>query len=380
MDQDKNPLSADYIVSTSLPDLPLWNRVENRRPAFSFDLELTARCNNDCRHCYINLPAGDAQAQHKELSLEEIDRIASQAVELGALWCLITGGEPLLRADFAEIYLLLKKKGLLVSVFTNACLVTPEHIRLFQQYPPRDVEVTVYGTTRETYERVTRKSGSYKAFRRGLDRLMEGGIKVRLKAMAVRSNVHELPEISRICRALTADYYRFDPMLHLRYDGDPERNADIMAERLNPVEIAAIEQADSERAAEVEKACSQIASCEPNATGCAHIFHCGAGKASFSVGYDGTFRLCSSLNHPDCTVNLRQTSLADAWRNLVPRVLALESDSQDFREHCRTCPLINLCLWCPANAYMEVGRMDGRSEYFCQVAQARAEAAQKVRT
>jgi len=367
-------VTSAYIKKTTLPKLSLWERANGHRPAFSFDLELTARCNNSCRHCYINLPADDTQARQKELSLDEIDRIASQAVELGALWCLLTGGEPLLRPDFADIYLLLKKKGLLVSVFTNACLVTKDHVRLFQQYPPRDVEVTVYGATQETYERVTRQPGSYKAFRRGLERLLEGGIKVRLKAMAVRSNVEELPDISRICRALTADYYRFDPLLHLRYDGDPARNAEILSERLSPEEIASVERADPERAAAVEKACSQITSCDPSGVGCSHLFHCGAGKASFSVGYDGAFRLCSSLNHPDCTADLRHVSLADAWHNLVPRVRAMESASQDFREHCRVCPLINLCLWCPANAYMEAGRMDGRSPYFCQVAIARATA------
>jgi len=56
---------------------------------------------NDCRHCYIGLPAGDQEARRKELSLAEIDRIAGEAVSLGALWCLVTGGEPLLREDFA---------------------------------------------------------------------------------------------------------------------------------------------------------------------------------------------------------------------------------------------------------------------------------------
>jgi len=58
----------------------------------SFDLEVTARCNNNCRHCYINLPAGDVEAKQKELSLAEISDIADQAVALGALSCLITGG------------------------------------------------------------------------------------------------------------------------------------------------------------------------------------------------------------------------------------------------------------------------------------------------
>jgi MoaA/NifB/PqqE/SkfB family radical SAM enzyme len=140
-----------------------------------FTLEITARCNNACRHCYINLPAGDREARRKELSLDEINDIAGQAAELGALWCLVTGGEPLLRKDFAEIYLALKRKGLLISVFTNACLVTKNTWRLFKKYPPRDLEVTLYGITAETYERVTGKPGSYAALRRGLDCCWKAG-------------------------------------------------------------------------------------------------------------------------------------------------------------------------------------------------------------
>jgi MoaA/NifB/PqqE/SkfB family radical SAM enzyme len=128
-----------------IQQLPLWKRLKQGRVPLSFDLEVTARCNLDCRHCYINLPAGDRNAERLEMSLGEIGAIAEQAVSLGSLWCLVTGGEPLMRDDFTELYLLLKRKGLLLSVFTNACCVTEEHVKLFRDYPPRDVEVSVYG-------------------------------------------------------------------------------------------------------------------------------------------------------------------------------------------------------------------------------------------
>src|SRR5208282_5382359 len=101
----------------------------------------------NCNHCYINLPAGERRAMEQELTKDEICRIADEAIELGALWCLITGGEPLLRKDFKEIYVALKKKGLFISVFTNAALVTGEIVELFKKYPPRSLEVTVYGVT-----------------------------------------------------------------------------------------------------------------------------------------------------------------------------------------------------------------------------------------
>ena len=64
-------MSNPFLSRTSLPDFPLWAQMEANRIPASFGLEVTARCNNDCPHCYINLPAGDREAKAKELSLEE---------------------------------------------------------------------------------------------------------------------------------------------------------------------------------------------------------------------------------------------------------------------------------------------------------------------
>ena len=368
--------TTSFVDLARLPEFHLWDKMADRRAPLSFELEVTARCNNDCRHCYINLPAGDLEAGRNELSLAEISSIADQAIELGVLWCLITGGEPFLRKDFTDIYIALRRKGLLVSVFTNACLVTEEHVRLFKKYPPRDIEVTVYGITKETYERVTRRPGSYAAFRRGLDLLLDSGIKVRLKAMALRSNVHELPAIAAFCREHTTDYFRFDPLLHLRYDQNPQRNADILDERLAPEEIVTIEQGDESRATALAKGCDKLIVPQFADHQCDHLFHCGAGNGSFVVSYDGIFRLCADLWHPDCTYDLRRGRLAQAWDELVPRVRDLRSANPEFVNRCRRCPIINLCLWCPAHAHLETGELDGFSPYFCAVAHARAEAIQ----
>jgi radical SAM protein with 4Fe4S-binding SPASM domain len=366
--------SKSFVSVGKLAEFSLWAQVRDRRVPYSFDLEVTARCNNACRHCYINLPAGDREAQRQELTMAEIGSIADQAIALGAMWCLITGGEPLLRSDFSELYVMLKRKGLLVSVFTNACLVTEEHVALFKKYPPRDVEVTVYGLTEETYEGVTRRTGSYAAFRRGLDLLLNNGIKVRLKAMALRSNVHELPAIAAFCRQHTKDFFRFDPLLHLRYDGDPQRNEEIRRERLSPEEIVTLEQGDDERAGALEKGCDKFILPAPTGHVCDHLFHCGAGNGSFFVSYDGIYRLCPDLWHGDCTYDLRRGSLAEAWETLAPRVRDMRSGNPEFLERCRRCPIINLCLWCPAHAHLETGELDGFVPYFCQVAHARAEA------
>jgi len=363
-----------FISHLALSEFSLWERMKSQRKLISFDLELTGRCNNNCRHCYINLPIDDKEARKKELSFAKIKKIIDQAVELGALWCLITGGEPLLRDDFFNIYLYLKQKGFLISVFTNATLISDKHIQLFKKYPPRDIEVTVYGVTKETYEAVTRKDGSFEAFIRGLELLLKNGIKVRFKAMALSSNVHELSQIAQFCRERTKDYFRFDPFLHLRFDADAKRNEEIKSERLSAEEIVRIEQADSERSETLEKSCDKLILPEAEHINCEHLFHCGTGNESFTVSYDGYFCLCSSLRHPECIFDLKKIPLSQVWQELVLKVKDIRSNRSEFLTKCRKCKLINLCIWCPAHSHLETGELDMPVEYFCKVAHARAEA------
>lgn len=357
-----------------IQQFPLWDKLKHKNSLMEFSLEITPRCNLNCRHCYINLPAGDEEARKKELTPPEIADLAQQAVDLGAVWCLITGGEPLLRPDFPEIYLSLKQKGLLVSVFTNATLIREEHIALFKRFPPRDIEVTIYGSDQQVYESITRKPGSFAAFERGLNHLFAADVRVRLKAMALRSNLGDMERIAAFGRKYSKDYYRFDPVLHLRYDRNESRNAEIRTERLNPEQVVALERADPSRFGALEKERGKLIN-ELNISGNDdHLFHCGTGIGSVSIGYNGTFKACSSLCAPGTTADLRNMSLKEAYEQQVLQVRLLRSQDPVFLATCNRCPIVNLCLHCPAHTYLETGCMDGETPYFCQVANARAKA------
>jgi radical SAM protein with 4Fe4S-binding SPASM domain len=208
---------------------------------------------------------------------------------------------------------------------------------------------------------------------RGLDRLFESGVNVRLKAMAMNSNVSELQQISRFCRERTKDYFRFDPFLHLRFDQNPLRNKEIRSERLSPARIIALEQSDTERFKALKKDCDNIRVSDNFSITGNKLFCCGAGSGSFTLSCDGLFRLCSSLWHPDSVHDLKKGGLKHAWQNFVPGVREMRSDRKEFLNTCRVCPWVNLCMWCPAHAYLETGELDAPVDYFCKTAHARAE-------
>jgi sulfatase maturation enzyme AslB (radical SAM superfamily) len=75
--------------------------------------------------------------------------------------------------------------------------------------------------------------------------------------------------------------------------------------------------------------------------------------------------------------DLRAGSLAEAWNEFTPEALSARSEDPEYLARCARCPVDNLCLCCPAHAYLETGHLEGWCEYFCQVAHARAEAIER---
>ena len=60
----------------------------------------------------------------------------------GCLWLTFTGGDPLVREDFLEIYSHAKKKGFIVTIFTNGQAFTKEIFDYLGKSPPFSIEIT----------------------------------------------------------------------------------------------------------------------------------------------------------------------------------------------------------------------------------------------
>ena len=164
----------------------------------SLDMELTERCNNDCIHCCINLSVNDRVAKAREMTTDQVKAILKEAADLGCLRVRYTGGEPLLRPDFEELYLYARRLGIKVLLFTNARLITPQLADLFARTPPLvTIEITIYGMHKESYEAVTRVPGSFAQFRRGVDLLLDRKVPFVVKAALLPPNRHEMEELEK---------------------------------------------------------------------------------------------------------------------------------------------------------------------------------------
>ena len=208
-------------------------------------IEVTRRCPLQCAHCYNNLPMHDRTAREGELTLDEHRRIIDEIARAGCLWLLYTGGEIFARRDFLDIYTHAKHAGLLVTLFTNGTLVTPAVADSLAALPPFSIEITLYGRTAATYERLTGVPGSHAKCLRGIRLLMERGLPLKLKTVAVTLNRHEVGAMQRFAEELGVEF-KFDTMMNPRIDCSQSP----LAVRLSPQECVAFDLADEKRMAE----------------------------------------------------------------------------------------------------------------------------------
>jgi radical SAM protein with 4Fe4S-binding SPASM domain len=335
------------------------------------DIELTERCNNKCLHCYINHAADDVAVKQRELSTEEIKNILKEAASIGFLSVRFTGGEPLLREDFEELYLYARKQGLKVILFTNATLIDDRLAELFARIPPLDkMEVTVYGLNKNSYENVSKSPGSFEAAWRGINLLLEKNIPFIVKGTVLPPNKEELDDFETWASSIPwmdkpPGYAMF---LDLRGRRDSEhKNRIIKKLRLSPEEGAKILERSKNYIKNMQEFCSKFM--RPPGD---KLFSCGAGVGGGTVDAYGIFQPCMLLRHPDCVYDLRSGSMKDALENFFPKLRSMKSNNPEYLTRCARCFLKGLCEQCPGKSWIEHGDLDTPVEYLCQAAHAQA--------
>ena len=358
-------MDCPYIPEISSNEffLRIRDTLRERRIPFSGSLELTWRCNLRCVHCYITAAESWAQVRrsHKELTTDEFCRVIDEVADEGCVWLLMTGGEPLLREDFWDIYLHAKRRGMMIVLFTNGTLVDEALAEKLSEWPPRRVEVTFYGRTQATYERVTGVQGSHARCMRGIELLLRHDVPLQLKTMVMTLNKHELPAMESYAQSLGVEF-RYDPTLNACVDGSKAP----LNYRLSPEEVVALDVADPERLGEWRKFFERFLDVKVDRRA---LFTCGAGITTFHVDAFGRLGICMMVRNYTC--DLREGSFRDGWRDYAREV---HSKLVDEAYACQTCRLATVCRQCPGWSQMESGADTVPVEYLCRITHLRAQA------
>jgi radical SAM protein with 4Fe4S-binding SPASM domain len=298
-------------------------------------VELTYGCNLRCVHCY-----NPTHVARNELDTAQVRRILDQLAAEGCLWVGFTGGELFTRKDAFELLAHAKSLGLVISLVTNATLITPTIADRIGELDPYEIEISIYGATAVTYESVTRIPGSFLTFVRGVDLLLERRLAVVLKPVVVTLNAHELEAMEAFARNRGLPS-KVCTEIQPRVDGSQEP----LRYRISPEEAFAIWRRRS------GEALKQV---PPEKCGSAgKLFDCLCGKSSAAITPHGKMNLCVSMDTPRFDVN--QGTIAQGWSHLV-NLVARTKPGSDYE--CDTCSMAALCTRGSMDGWLEQGAFD----------------------
>lgn len=166
------------------------------------NFELTPLCNQRCEMCFIRSTRGEVDALGGLRPSTAWLDLGRQLQQMGTLFILLTGGEPMLHPEFRTIYTSLRDMGFILTLNTNGTLITEEMCRETFRAKPRRVNVTLYGSNADTYKRLCHHRDGFEQTMHGLRLLREYDIDTKLNLSMVKANAKEYEELMAIADTL----------------------------------------------------------------------------------------------------------------------------------------------------------------------------------
>ena len=343
--------------------------LESARNPIDATFELTVRCNMQCKMCMFRQDGTRA----KELTAEEWIKIGEEAAEMGTGSLLITGGEPMLRQDFCEIYEAIYKKGFITTLYTNATLVDDRIMALLEKYPPHKIGISIYGASPETYKKVCGNADFFKKAVEGAGRLVTLPSVIEFRTTIIQDNYEDRNKIEELIKRTFGEKYGL-VITRMVLNAVRGSSCDVASCRLSPEDNVLLSQHKAiDKLKEIVGEAFDIknvrfrhlkrnSDCEGNSQEKFSLLGCSGGMRSYCVTYDGCLQACQVLGQ--FTTDVKADGLKKAWENF-PFAVKLPP----MNEKCKNCGITDFCQCCPASRYAETGCISGLPEYACLDAQ-----------
>lgn len=323
------------------------SRLHGRPYCASF--ELTPLCNFDCKMCYMHLTKEQMEREGCILTTEEWLDIARQAVDAGVTAVDLTGGECLTHPGFRHIYMYLINRGVHVSVLTNGQLITEKHIRLFKQYKPTVVQISLYGSNPEGYINVTGKNG-FQDVMRAIALLKDAGIRLKLSVTPNRFMQNDAASMLDLLHELNVDYTIGSTTLPAR----PETGRNIAEYIIDNEAFINISKKETEYRKQLaeEFSLSSQPQFDFRIKGQETFIGapCAAGAAHFHINWKGEMMPCIGFHAVKRSVMVEGLEAAWVW---------IRETMKQYQppEECRNCEFRMVCIGCPAEK--SAGKLNG---------------------
>ena len=352
----------------------IFEKASHARIPIMCSFELLPVCNLQCKMCYVRKSMDHVRANG---GLKDADwwlAMAKAGAEQGLLYPLLTGGEPFLHPEFDRILAGMLELGLQVSINTNGTLIDEKWAAFLHTHRPTRINLTLYGASRETYDRLCAHADAYDRVLEAVGLLKEFGIPLKFNASITPDNVDDLPGMIAFAKKhdcpIQVATYMFPP---LRRDsslvGQNERmtpeeaaNARAMADLLQNEPVWFVTQAARFRSfVPLEREPWKLQASQGSG------MRCRAGLCSLWVDWQGNFSNCGM--YPSVSSPGSSESFRDDWERVVR-----ETAQVQFTAPCNSCPNRPICHPCIAMIYNECGSVTGRPVYLCRMNEALAEA------
>lgn len=308
------------------------NKARNSIIPIHGTFELTPFCNLNCHMCYVHLDRDDYN-RNLLISASDWKTIIEQGYKVGMRTAVLTGGECLVYPDFDEIFLFLCQLGVDVAVLTNGVLMNNERINFFKENRLSYIQVSLYGSNEESYEKVTGHR-VFKTVLRNLQLMREAGLKVQLSITPSRFMLNDMYALVELAHSLGFPYEincRLMP---------PRKNTGRKMEDLSLDQYVDIYRI---RAGLLDMNLEQIDPAElPDENRSGKEWHgllCGAGRSSFAIRYDGQMIPCVSLD--DHSVSVLDLGFQKSWE-----LISQYAINYPIPCECNGCIYFPICIHC----------------------------------
>lgn len=323
--------------------------------------ELTSRCTLNCKMCYIHRQ-GNCRAQD-EKGTEWWLKLASDAKEAGMLILLLTGGEPLLREDFYDIYSGCLGLGLMVSVNTNGTLIDSKAVEFFKKNPPQRLNITLYGMSPETYGELCGNSKAYEKVISAILALKQAGVNIKLNYSLTPQNQQDALKAYEFAKRIEVPIqlvsYMFPPV---RSCGDTVR---LSAEDAAKATYLWQKNHFGNRFSEYRRLILKGEAPQEFSGECldksGEKISCRAGSTTFWVTWQGELTPCGMMTEPKASLDA--VGFKGAWEHI-----RAEREKIILPPQCTDCKYRKVCDICAAVSYAETGKFDGLPIYACEKA------------
>jgi len=167
-------------------------------------LNITNKCNLMCKHCFAS-----PVRNNKDLTTEKLLDVIRQIIKLKVLRIAVAGGEPLMRKDFFRVLKALSKSKSIITLNTNATLITESIAKKLSGFPIKAYLVSIDGSSARIHDKL-RGKGSFSKAARGINNLLKYRLPVIISTTVTKINYKDLYKIAALAKKLGVKKIKFD--------------------------------------------------------------------------------------------------------------------------------------------------------------------------